>query len=133
MQKSYYLIIFCSLYIFHKFYLCLIREFYTIDLVHVEFKIGVVDKSNAKRKGKKTWNNKQAFKSSFLILHVLQYICYGTYLTDDNELFLLLWIPGEYSSQCWVNSSLTLWQSDWCSTLFYLCCIYTFVQYTCFT
>ena len=26
--------------------------------------------------------------------------CYGTYLTDYNELFLLLWIPGEYSSQC---------------------------------
>ena len=25
--------------------------------------------------------------------------CYGTYLTDYNELFLLLWIPGEYSSQ----------------------------------
>ena len=24
--------------------------------------------------------------------------CYGTYLTDYNELFLLLWIPGEYSS-----------------------------------
>ena len=58
--------------------------------------------------------------------------CYGTYLTDYNELFLLLWIPGEYSSRSWVNSSLTLWQSDWCSTLFYLCCFYTFVQYTCF-
>ena len=24
--------------------------------------------------------------------------CYSTYLTDYNELFLLLWIPGEYSS-----------------------------------
>ena len=32
------------------------------------------------------------------LLHV--YNCYGTYLTDYNELFLLLWIPGEYSSRC---------------------------------
>ena len=45
--------------------------------------------------------------------------CYGTYLTDYNELFLLLWIPGEYSSRCLVNSSLTLWQLDWRSTLFF--------------
>ena len=43
---------------------------------------------------------------------------YGTYLTDYNELFLLLWIPGEYSSWCEVKSSLTLWLSDWRSTLF---------------
>ena len=34
--------------------------------------------------------------------------CYGTYLTDYNEHFLFLWIPGEYSSRCWVNCSLTL-------------------------
>ena len=33
----------------------------------------------------------------------------------------------------WVNSSQKLWQSEWRSTLFYLSCIYTFVQYTCFT
>ena len=26
--------------------------------------------------------------------------CYGTYLTDYNELFLLLWMLGEYSSRC---------------------------------
>ena len=26
--------------------------------------------------------------------------CYGTYLMDYNELFLLLWIQGEYSSRC---------------------------------
>ena len=68
-----------------------------------------------------------------IYIYIYIYIYYGTYLTDCNELFLLLWIPGEYSSRCWVNSSLTLWQSDWHSTLFYLCCIYTFVQYTCFT
>ena len=35
--------------------------------------------------------------------------CYGTYIKDYNELFLLLRIPGEYSSRRWVNSSLTLW------------------------
>ena len=42
---------------------------------------------------------------------------YGTYLTDYNELFLLLWIQ-ENIHLGWVNSSLTLWQSDWRSTLF---------------
>ena len=49
--------------------------------------------------------------------------CYGTQPADYNELFLLLLISGEYSSQRWVLPSLTLWQSDWCSTPFYLCCI----------
>ena len=67
-----------------------------------------------------------------MFLSIYLSIYYGTYLTDYNELFLLLWIPGDYSSQCEVNSSLPLWQSDWRSTLFYLCCIYTFVQYTLF-
>ena len=50
-------------------------------------------------------------------------ICYGTQPADCNELFLLLLILGEYSSQCEVFPSLTPWQSDWCSTPFYLCCI----------
>ena len=33
--------------------------------------------------------------------------CYGTYFTDYNELFLLLWIPGEYSSH-WAPHSFGL-------------------------
>ena len=32
--------------------------------------------------------------------YVCCYNCYGTYLTDYDELFLLLWIPGKYSSWC---------------------------------
>ena len=60
-------------------------------------------------------------------------ICYGTQPVDCNGLFPLLLIPGEYSSRCWILSSLIFWQSDWRSILVYLCCIYTFVQYTYFT
>ena len=41
-----------------------------------------------------------------------------TVMVPTLRTIILLWIPGEYSSRCCVNSSLTLWQSDWCSTLF---------------
>ena len=36
---------------------------------------------------------------------------------------MLRLIPGEYSSRCEIYFSLTLWQSDWRSAPFYLCCM----------
>ena len=71
------------------------------------------------------------FHKNWAVEPFLASFCYGTYLRGYNELFLLLWIPGVYSSRCWVNSSLTLPVRLMFNTL-YLCCIYTFVQYTCF-
>ena len=46
------------------------------------------------------WEKHEFIFSFFPPARQIDRYCYGTYLKDYNELFLLLWIPGEYSSWC---------------------------------